>query len=147
MQRQKGTSQTATLPAIRMYPAELESVKKRAVAAGLKLSDYVRAILAEGQSVMLSVPPAIQHSPPPLPPLHSNPIVTTQQVSPLSSQTLSSQNVIPSTPKALHEPSFIEATVSRKVGHELGCSCIHCERIRTVLSTNKTGKAKAVRKR
>lgn len=142
-QREKGQSQTAWLPKIRMYPMELGYVQKCAKDAGLSLSEYVRSQLATPHTVDLPDRVAIV----PSSPLHSNPIVTTQQDSPLSPQTLSSQNVIPSTPKALHGSAFINDTIARKVGHESGCTCTFCARMRTVLSTSKQDKPKAVRKR
>jgi hypothetical protein len=139
MLRQKGQSQTATLPAIRMYPHELQSIQKRAIDAGLKLSEYVRATLAE-PIIPDSPTPLIQHipAPTPLPSTSHHSHLSIEQDSPLSSpKTESSQFSNSNEAKPLHAPTFVNATVARKMGHESGCKCMHCERIRSVLSTSK----------
>lgn len=150
MQRQKGTSQTAILPAIRMYPAELEHVRQCAKDAGLSLSEYVRSRLTP-QPVptfeaykSYSVPESLAPAPPPISILIDS---SQRGRSSLPTPELSSQIPIPSVSKPLHGSAFINDTIARKVGHEPGCTCTFCARMRTVLSTSKQDKPKAVRKR
>jgi hypothetical protein len=66
---------------------------------------------------------------------------------PLHSAGQSSQFSDAKTTESLHAPSFVNATVARKMGHESGCSCVHCERIRSVLSTSKPPQRIGTRKR
>jgi hypothetical protein len=62
-------------------------------------------------------------------------------------QNPSSQAINSSVQNPLHAPSFVNETVARKMGHSVGCPCVHCERIRKVLSTTKPPTRDSRRKR
>lgn len=151
--RKKGQRQTARLPVIRMYPAELETIVNAAKTAGLSLSEYVRSQLASPRVIdrIERNNSTSSHSAPHLAP--HNPILTNsnhQHDLPSSPQSQSSHLSNPSASNQPHGASFVNETVARKMGHELGCTCVHCARIRAVLtpsSTSATSDRKGKRKR
>ena len=138
--RQKGLTQTAHLPIIRMYPAELEYVRKCAKDANLTLSEYVRSQLATPHIVDLPNSPIAPNQP-----IHNASRVAADSCT--APEKVSSQIANSNEAKPLHAPSFVNETVARKMGHQTGCDCVHCERIRKVLSTSKPPTRDTNRKR
>lgn len=155
MKKAKNTLETF-FPMVRCTRSERQQVIEAAKAQNLSLSAYVRARLLPFPTPVFNTP--IIASVTPLSPNPHDPLALSANPTPHTidnehdlpappPQTGSSQFENPSTPKALHGSAFINDTIARKVGHESGCTCTFCARMRTVLSTSKQDKPKAVRKR
>jgi hypothetical protein len=120
----------AILPAIRVYPELLESIKTRATAAHLSLSDYVRSRLANPVDAQVDAVTAssqfidLDNINPPVPP------------KPTSRQ-LSQASEAKTKVAVARASDSIEHEVARKNGHVLGCECYMCERYRRLLTPSK----------